>query len=101
MSFTAGNCLSGIGTLLMNRAVPQQIVLEAIRKTVLEYTEDYKHPLLEVTGPTVQLVPFQNVYAPSFFSGEVDTALDVNKINSFWIYNSPFVAPSPTNGLTN
>lgn len=101
MSFTAGNCFSRIKKLLMGRTVADADALEAIRKTVLEYTEDYKHPLLEVTGPTVQLVPYQNVYAPAFFTGEVDTALDVNKVNSFWIYNSPFAAPSPTNGLTN
>lgn len=101
MAFTTGDCLSGIGILLMGRPVTQTTVLENIRKAVLEYSEDYKHPLLEVTGPTVELVPYQNAYAPSFFTGEVDTALDVNKVNSFWIYNSPFVAPSPTNGLTN
>ncbi len=101
MAFTAGDCLSGIGILLMGRPVTQATVLENIRKTVLEYSEDYKHPLLEVTGPTVQLTPFVNNYAPSFFTGEVDTALDVNKVNSFWIYNNPYQVPSTSNSITN
>jgi hypothetical protein len=101
MSFKAGDCLAGIGVLLMNRPVAQAIVLEAIRKTVLEYTVDYKHPLLEVNGPLVALVAYQNIYDPSYFTGETDHALDVGKINSFFLYSEPYVAPSVNNLVTN
>jgi hypothetical protein len=101
MSFSAGDCVVGITGLLMNRQVATATIMEAIRKAVLEFTEDYKHPLLEATGPTVQLVPYQNNYVPTFFTGETDSALDVNKVNSFWLYNNPYQAPSPDNSITN
>jgi hypothetical protein len=94
MAFTAGDCFDGITGLLMNRTVSQALMLEEIRKAVLEFTEDYKHPLLEATGPTVSLVAFQNVYNPNFFLQVADANLDVNKVNSFWIYNNGFITPS-------
>lgn len=101
MPFSAGDCFTGITSLLVGRTVAQAVMLEAIRKAVLEFTEDYKHPLLEVTGPTVQLVPFQNIYTPQFFTGETDTALDVSKVNSFFFYNNPYLVPSSTNSIAN
>lgn len=101
MSFVAGDCFTGITGLLVGRTVAQATVLEAIRKAVLELTEDYKHPLLEVTGPIVQLVPFQNNYTPQFFTGESNTSLDVSKVNSFFFYSNPYLVPSSTNSNTN
>ncbi len=91
MAFEAGDCFAGITGLLMNRPVSQALMLEEIRKAVLEFTEDYKHPLLEETGPTINLVAFQNVYNPNFFLQVADANLDVNKVNSFWIYNNGVV----------
>lgn len=101
MSFQAGDCFTGIQQLLINRVIAQATMLEAIRKTVLELTEDYKHPLLEATGPTVQLVAYQNVYAPNYFLQAGDDNLDVSKVNSFFIYNNPYQTPGPNNGITN
>lgn len=101
MSFTAGDCFTNIQQLLMNRTVAQATMLEAIRKAVLELTEDYKHPLLEATGPTVQLVPFQNNYSPNFFMAVADANLDASKINSFFLYNNPYLPPSTDNSITN
>jgi hypothetical protein len=101
MSFEAGDCYAGIQGLLMNRPVAETVVLEAIRKATLELTEDYKHPLLEVTGPLTNLVAYQNSYAPSFFLQTADAPLDVSKVNSFFIYNDPYVVPSNTNSETN
>lgn len=101
MSFEAGDCFAGITGLLMNRTVANATMLEAIRKAVLELTTDYKHPLLEVNGPIVKLTAFLNLYAPSYFTGETDTALDVTKVNSFFIYNDPYIVPSSTNLQTN
>jgi hypothetical protein len=74
---------------------------EAMRKAVLEFTETYKHPLLEATGPIVQFVPFQNVYPPNFFLQLSDDNLDVSIINSFFIFNNPYAVPSASNGITN
>ncbi len=101
MSFEAQDCFTGIQQLLMNRTLAQTAMLEAIRKTVLEFTEDYKHPLLEATGPLVQLTQYQNSYSPNYFLNTTDVNLDVSKVNSFFIYNSYYSVPSPTNGITN
>lgn len=101
MSFQAQDCFTGIQQLLMNRTLAQSAMLEAIRKTVLELTEDYKHPLLEDTGPLVQLTVFQNTYSPNYFLNTSAANLDVSKVNSFFIYNNYFAAPSATNSITN
>lgn len=101
MSFQAGDCFTGIQGLLMNRVVAQALMLEEIRKAVLELTEEYKHPLLEATGPLTNFVAFQNVYVPNYFLQTGDANLDISKVNSFFIYNNPFVAPSGTNSETN
>lgn len=101
MSFEVGDCKTGVSGLLMNRPFADSVFCEAARKAVLEFTENYKHPLLEVNGPNTNLVAYQNLYAPGFFTGEADTALDVSKVNSFFIYNNYNGAPSPTNFTTN
>jgi hypothetical protein len=85
----------------MNRPVAQATLLEAIRKAVLELTEDYKHPLLEVNAATVTLTPYQNLYTPQYFTGSSDTLLDLSKVNSFFIYNSYSGPPSPTQQQAN
>lgn len=97
MSFTAGDCLAGVTGLLMNRTISSSVFYEGVRKAVLELTETYKHPLLEATGPIVQLVAYQNIYDPDFFIQGGDAGLDVSIINSFFIYNDPYVVPSSVN----
>lgn len=102
MSFEAQDCFVGIQGLLANRQIAQATMLEAIRKCVLELTEDYQHPLLENTGPTVQLTPLVPNYDPDFFMQPADAGLDVSKINSFFLYtNSYTLPPSPNESLTN
>jgi hypothetical protein len=101
MSFTAGDCFTAITGLLMNRPVASNTILEALRKAVLEFTEDYKHPLLEDTGPIVQLIPFQNNYSPNYFLNSPEDNLDISKVNSFFIYNSPYSPSTSDNSLTN
>src|SRR5271157_1714306 len=101
MSFQAGDCVAGITGLLMNRTVATTVMMEAIRKAVLELTTDYKHPLLEDTGPIVALVAYQNNYAPSFFLNAPEAPLDVSKVNSFFLFNNPYAAPSLSNNATN
>ncbi len=101
MSFLAGDCVTGIQGLLMNRSVASMVMMEAIRKAVLELTSDYKHPLLEDTGPTFNFVPFQNNYAPSFFLNTPEAALDVTKVNSFFVYIGGYSTPSVSNNASN
>ena len=94
MSYTAGDLKPGVQGLLMNRTVDDTTFLEAVRKAVLEFTEDYKHPLLENTGPVVALTAFLATYSPNYFLQSRDANLDVNKVNSFFLYNNPYVVPS-------
>lgn len=101
MSFVAQDCTTGISGLLMNRTVAPVIMMEAIRKAVLELTTDYKHPLLEDTGPITNLVAYQNNYTPSFFLQALEAPLDLSKVNSFFVYNSGYAAPGPGNLVTN
>ena len=101
MSFLAGDCVTGISGLLMGRSIASVILYEAIRKAVLELTTDYKHPLLEATGPLVNFVAYQNNYTPAFFLNAGDAPLDITKVNSFFLYTSPFVVPSATTSQTN
>lgn len=101
MSFLAGDCVPGIQGLLMNRPIATTVMMEAIRKSVLELTTDYKHPLLEDTGPVTNLIAYQNSYAASFFLQTPDAPLDVTKVNSFFLYNYPYAAPSLSNNATN
>ena len=97
MSFQAGDCIIGITSLLMNRQVVQATMLEAIRKAVLELTSEYKHPLLEATGPIVQFTAYQNSYSPNTFIQVADANLDVSKVSSFFIYTDPYGVPSASN----
>lgn len=101
MSFTAGDCQIGVQGLLMNRKFADSIFYEAVRKSVLEFTENYKHPLLEANGPIVQFVAFQNTYSPDYFMNTEDAGLDLSKVNSFFIYNDPYQVPNPDNDSTN
>lgn len=101
MSFECQDCFPGIQALLMNRTVAQVLMLEELRKAVLELTESYKHPLLEATGPTVQLVVNQNVYAPNYFLNSPDDNLDVEMVNSFFIYETLYGPPVLGGSITN
>lgn len=101
MSFEVKDCYAGIKGLLQNRAISNTMMQEEMRKAVLELTEDYKHPLLEETGPIVALTAFQSEYDPDFFLQVADHGLDVEKINSFFLFNNPYVVPSTNNNGTN
>jgi len=101
MSFVASDCAVGVSGLLMGRTIAPLILYEAMRKAVLELTEDYPHPLLEDTGPIVALTPYQGVYAPSFFLQTAEAPLDVSKVNSFYLFSDPYVVPSLTSNNTN
>jgi hypothetical protein len=100
MSFECQDCFPGIQALLMNRPVAQALMLEELRKSVLELTESYKHPLLEATGPTVQLTVFQNNYNPNYFLNSPDDNLDVSMVNSFFLFSDAYAQPMISDATT-
>jgi hypothetical protein len=96
MSLTVSSLYPGIVALLQGRPITayNNTAAEYIRKSVLELSENYKFPGLQTTGPVVELVPLQAVYAPSYFLATDDAELEVNKVNSFFIYNYGYTALS-------
>lgn len=98
MALTVSSLYPGIQALLQGRPVTSlnNTPGEYIAKAILELSEDYKFPGLQVTGPVVQLIPYQAVYAPSFFLQPVDSTLEINKVDSFFIYNYPYATLSAT-----
>jgi hypothetical protein len=75
---------------------------EAVRKTVIEFSENYKFPLLQTSGPIVQLEsgvpnynPLEFFGSPSDISNVIgDPGSDViNKFNSIFLFTT-YVAPS-------
>jgi len=90
----------GIQRLLMNRPISTAIMAENVRKSILEFQENYKFQGLEVSGPTVAFTPFVSNYSPSFFLNPGDATLELEKVDSFFVYNNPF-APVTTAGQTN
>lgn len=89
-----------IGRLLMNRGVAIAFMAEAIRKGVLELTESYKFQGLEVSGPTVAFTPLVANYSPNYFLAPADDGIELNQVNSFFVYNNPFV-PVTSSSQTN
>ena len=94
MALTVSSFYKGISALLQGRPVTgfNNTPAEYVTKAILEITEDYKFPGLQATGPVVNLVPLQAVYSPSFFLQSADSTLEVNKVDSFFIYNYPYAA---------
>jgi hypothetical protein len=65
--------------------------------SALELSENYKFPGLQTSGPVVTLTPLQAVYSPNFFLSTDDQNLEVNKVDSFFIYTNGYTQlQSPT-----
>lgn len=84
----------GVIDLLMGRTVPNAKIDEATRKTVMEYTQSYKFTELQETGPFVQFIPGLSNYVPNFFMSPGSALLKLNKVDSFFLFTDPYVAPS-------
>lgn len=86
-----------IKRLLMGRTVSNALMAEYVRKGVLELSESYKTPGLQVSGPVVQLVANQPNYDATFFMSPADAIaeLTLNAINSFFIYADTTAPPGP------
>jgi hypothetical protein len=93
---TVSTFYSAIQDNLMGRPVPPAKMAEAVRKTILEFTETYKFTELEETGPTIAFIVGQPNYAPNYFLNPGDAALKLNKVNSFFLFTDPYAAPQST-----
>ena len=102
MSFLISDTYAGIVDLLMGRTVPNAKIAEAVRKTVLEFTADYKFSGLQTTGPLVQFTPLVPNYDVTFFQDptQFNMPLQLKKVNSFFIFLDPYVPPSTSNYMT-
>jgi len=92
MPFTIGALATGVTSLLNGRTNYNNTLAEYARKSTLELTENYKSPYLQTSGPVVSLVALQAVYSPNYFLSTGDQNLEVNKVNSFFIYNTAYSA---------
>jgi len=92
--FTVGSLKVRVQNLLQGRPVVDSSFLNYTQDSVLELSEDYKFPGLQTTGPVVALVPLQAVYSPDFFLAVADQGLELNKVDSFFIYTNGYTALS-------
>lgn len=96
MSFTVATVATEVQEYLSGRNLVQSQVYEWIRKSVLELTDTYKFPTLQVSGPTVQLTQFSaGPYEPSYFMQTEDAGLAITNVDSFFIY---YQTPYPLTG---
>lgn len=90
---TVNTLYGGITDLLMGRAVSDANMAEAIRKTVLEYTENFKFTELQETGPNTQFLVGVPNYVPNFFLEPGSALLKLNKVDSFFIFTDGYASP--------
>lgn len=92
MSYTIASLQVRIQSLLQNRPISSAMLVIYAQDSALELAEDYKFPGLQTSGPVVQLVPLQAVYSPNFFLATADQGLEINKVDSFFIYTNGYTA---------
>jgi hypothetical protein len=100
MSYTIASLGTRISSLLQGRVIPDPMLVIYAQDSVLELSEDYKFPGLQATGPVVNLVPLQAAYSPDFFLAPGDAGLELNKVDSFFIFTNGF-APLTSANQTN
>ncbi len=90
MAYSISSLSLRISSLLQGRSVVDPMLSIYAQDTAEELSENYKFPGLQTTGPVVTLVPLQAVYSPNFFLSVADQGLEVNKIDSFFIYTNGY-----------
>ena len=88
--YTAGSLQPRVANLLQGRTLTDASFLIYLQDSVLELSEDYKFPGLQTTGPVVNLVPLQANYSPNYFMSTGDQNLELNKIDSFFIFTDGY-----------
>lgn len=89
-SYTALSLQPRISNLLQGRTLPDASFLTYLQDTVLELSEDYKFPGLQTTGPVVTLTPLVPNYSANFFMTGTDQNLELNKIDSFFMFTNGY-----------
>lgn len=101
MAYTVGTIQATLPQVLAGRTLPSAQTAEYVRKAVLELTENYKFPALQTSGPNFTL-PIGNAgpYPYNDFLSVADQNLEIEKIDSFFIYYNPPVFPlTATSGV--
>jgi len=101
MAYTVGTIQATMPQILAGRTLPEAQTAEYIRKAVLELTENYKFPQLQTSGPNYVL-GFGNPgpYPYNDFLSSGDQNLEIEKIDSFFIYYQTPVQPlTATSGV--
>jgi hypothetical protein len=88
--YTIASLGTRISSLLQGRVIADPALVIYAEDSVLELAEDYKFPGLQATGPVVNLVPLQPNYSPDFFLKPGDAGLELNKVDSFFIYTNGY-----------
>lgn len=90
MSYPISTLVPRVTTLLQGRTLVTNDFLNYVHDTVLELSEDYKFPGLQTSGPVVFLNALQPNYSPDFFLAPVDAGLELNKVDSFFIFTNGY-----------
>lgn len=91
MTFTVGTVQGTLPRLMAGRTMSNADMADWIRKAVLELTEDYMFPELQVSGPQVNFtIGKAGPYDIDFF--QVDPSV-VKKINSFFVFYNGYTVP--------
>jgi hypothetical protein len=87
MAYTVQSIYAAMPDYFAGRNIPAARCYENIRKSVLELSENYKFPGIQVTGPTVTLIlNSAGPYNYNVFLNPGDAGLEINKFDSFFIY---------------
>ena len=95
MSYTIASLKPRVQSLLQNRTIADSMIQIYTQDSVLELSENYKFPGLQTTGPVKNLVPLQASYSTDYFMSTADQGLELNKVDSFFIYTNQY-APLQT-----
>ena len=96
MSFQVGDIWAAMPNYFSGKTIPQAQSCENTRKAVLELSENYKFPGLQVTGPTTPLTAYlAGPYVYSTFQQPGDAGLEINKFDSFFLYYQTYQLTTP------
>jgi hypothetical protein len=96
MSFSVATVQAALPAKLFGRQFPSATTAEVIRKAVLELTQTYMFPQLQISGPVTTFNQGQSLYAPDYFyppaipSGDMT---EINRVTSIFLYSQPNTPP--------
>lgn len=98
MSFLVSDITATLPKMFSGRTLITADLQEDCRKAVLELTENYPFPGLQVTGPVQPVTVGLNVYSYVQWQQPADVGLEINNFDSFFVYyNGPPIAGAATN----